>query len=130
MTNEYVVQRPESFEGERASAKNLPVLSIDDNCEYVTRFDYHNVHAMTDSAERALKNFTASAMDKKKWRSYNLASGEVLLFDNHKMLHTRNAFKPASKAKARWLLRVFGVQSELPEELRVSQDCPHHISTA
>lgn len=129
LSNEFSVTRPESFDGEHVTVNKVPVLSVGDDCELVSRYDFHNVKPLTDAAASSLKVFEKSVMDREKWCNLSLEPGQVLIFDNHKTLHTRNAFVPKGNGEERWLIRVFGVEYKIPEGLIAANNCSHHIKT-
>ncbi len=90
----------------------MPLLIDRDGC-VCSRFDMsEGVHALTATAQRALEALRAAvtrAADKAL--SVQLSPGDMLIFDNYRVMHRRDAFTPHSTWEGRWLRRVYGLSS-------------------
>ncbi|WP_156816475.1 TauD/TfdA family dioxygenase [Oceanimonas smirnovii] len=125
----FIVKRPDSFEEQSIRSPELPLLSKDKNGNICSRFDYHNVYSRDRKNIKALEKLRESTRDKSKWLSVTLKPGQALTFDNQRMLHTRNGFKPYHHGKERWLLRVFGLSSPPANDALLEGNCKHHLKT-
>lgn len=125
---EFTVDRPASFV-EKESIEGLPLLCKNGDGLYVSRFDYHNVRTNSFRHNEVLSKFKKSSLNPKKWISLCLKPGQVVTFDNQRMLHTRNGFKPKFDGTDRWLLRVFGLFEQCSDDYLVDDICKHHLHT-
>jgi hypothetical protein len=96
----------------RMSMRNMPLL---ETCPK-TGVDWLRFNAnegqtlgMTKPAQRTVAEMThrIEQMDSNSIPIY-LQAGELLMFDNYRVLHRRKAFDPGKLAHARWLRRCFG----------------------
>ncbi|WP_340610505.1 TauD/TfdA family dioxygenase [Xenorhabdus bharatensis] len=122
----YIVKRPDSFEGSSQMVENLPLIN-EYNGKYYSRFDYHNVLSEKKENNDALEKLRKSSMDKNKWIELSLNPGQVVIFNNQRTLHTRNAFQPRFDGNDRWLLRLFALYQKPEESYLLSQECNHHL---
>ncbi len=96
----------------RTSMRNMPLL---ESCPQTgvewLRFNANEGRTLGRSklAQRAVAEMTQriEQMDSSSIPIY-LEAGELLMFDNYRVLHRRKAFDPGELAHARWLRRCFG----------------------
>lgn len=124
----FKVKRPASFQSNNLIKSNLPILRKH-NGSYLSRFDYHNVFSDFPDEQQALQRLQKASLNQDKWISLYLEPGQAVTFDNQKVLHTRNGFKPLFNGKDRWLLRVFGLYDDSWKNHLLSKDCNHHLHT-
>lgn len=119
------VSRPASFESS-SMLTGVSLLSKYDGY-YISRFDYHNISTDSPSHKQALENFKQLCLDENQWIKLQLSAGQMVTFDNQRVLHTRNGFEPKFDGKDRWLIRVFGLYNKPLEKFLVSKNCNHHL---
>lgn len=124
----FIIKRPDSFEGDNLYADNLPLL-CNVKGKYYSRFDYHNVDSKDKRSLEVLEKFRKITLDETLWKKLCLMPGQVVIFNNQRTLHTRNKFTPNFDGKDRWLLRLFGVTDKPSVKALVSSNCNHHIKT-
>ncbi|MDX7988104.1 hypothetical protein FE392_12295 [Xenorhabdus sp. 12] len=122
----YTVKRPDSFEGNSQIVNNLPLIN-EYNGKYYSRFDYHNVFSERKENKEALDKLRISSMDKQKWINLSLNPGQVIIFNNQRIFHTRNAFQPRFDGNDRWLLRLFSLYNKPEKSFFLSEKCNHHL---
>jgi hypothetical protein len=96
----------------RASMKQMPLLEV---CQstgaYLLRFNANEGQTLglTRLATGAVTEFSKRLEDMES-RSIPiyLRPGELLMFDNYRVLHRRKSFDPGTWDEARWLRRCFG----------------------
>ena len=79
-------------------------------------------------AYRALRRIFALSRDPRFRLAYGYAPGDLVLFDNRRMLHGRAAFDPA--AGARWLQGIYLERDELHSRLRILRRKARERATA
>ncbi|SIR83751.1 Taurine catabolism dioxygenase TauD, TfdA family [Moraxella cuniculi DSM 21768] len=119
------IHRPASFQN-HAVCRNLPLIVRHDGY-FVSRFDYHNVHTTSPEHIDALNSFKALSTQQKHWRKITLTAGQVLSFDNQRVLHTRSDFSPKFDSTDRWLVRVFGLYQAPDHRHFFADGCRHHL---
>ncbi|GAA3777011.1 TauD/TfdA family dioxygenase [Streptomyces phyllanthi] len=103
---------PTSFtrntEGPRPSSGPHPVIfgSVD---QPFIRFNSHNTRAADAGGERVLRALTEAL--ESVCRDLVLAPGDLVVLDNHVVVHGRSAFQPRYDGRDRWLRRFYSLRS-------------------
>jgi L-asparagine oxygenase len=97
---------------DRLSLKNMPLL---ETCswtgENLLKFNANEGQTvgLTPIARRAVSEVSQRLLDlEDKTIPIYLAPGQILFFDNYRVLHRRGSFDPGPLLQARWLRRCFG----------------------
>ncbi|VEF01064.1 TauD/TfdA family dioxygenase [Neisseria canis] len=126
---EFTINRPASFT-KGSSNNQVPLLVKDNNGLYLSRFDFHNVSTKNPVHSEILEKFKKISLNPDIWISLYLEPGQIVTFDNQRVLHTRNGFQPKFDGYDRWLLRVFGLFTKCAYETLLSPNkCLHHLRT-
>lgn len=107
----YKLKFPDSF-GNKISERLHSVIYKDTKGEYRSRFDVQNVLGTNNAAMDALKIFDAIAHSECIAHRVCLLPGDLLIFNNQKLVHSRDGFTPRGNGMDRWLVRLFGVEKE------------------
>ncbi|GAB2934772.1 TauD/TfdA family dioxygenase [Streptomyces heilongjiangensis] len=103
---------PTSFtrhtEGPRPSAGPHPVIFGSADKPFI-RFNSHNTQAADAGGERALRAL-GEALEH-VCRDLILAPGDLVVLDNHVVVHGRSAFQPRYDGSDRWLRRFYSLRS-------------------
>lgn len=106
----YKFKWPDSF-GERYSKKPGPVLAADGNDICYSRFDKQNVIPLNEEAELSFSIFQAVAESEGLVKKVVLLPGDLIIFDNQRMVHARDGFSSKMNGCDRWLIRLFGINA-------------------
>ncbi|WP_138894803.1 TauD/TfdA family dioxygenase [Streptomyces chryseus] len=103
---------PTSFtrntEGPRPSAGPHPVVFGPAGRPFI-RFNSHNTRAADAGGERVLRALTEAL--ESVCRDLVLAPGDLVVLDNHVVVHGRSAFQPRYDGRDRWLRRFYSLRS-------------------
>ncbi|WP_443064911.1 TauD/TfdA family dioxygenase [Streptomyces sp. NBC_00576] len=103
---------PTSFtrdvEGPRPPAGPHPVIFGSKERPFI-RFNTHNTRAADQGAEHALRALTEAL--ESVCRDLVLAPGDLVVLDNHVVVHGRSAFEPRYDGQDRWLRRFYSLRS-------------------
>ncbi|WP_242507915.1 TauD/TfdA family dioxygenase [Rickettsiales endosymbiont of Peranema trichophorum] len=129
MDEEYNIKRPDSFEMHSVTKKGLPLVTFDGN-NYCSRFDAHRTSTDSSRHIAVLQEFDKIANSDVLHTKVNLQPGDLLIFDNQTMLHSRRKFTPKFDGSDRWLLRVFGLYQKPAQRFLLNPDTDqHHLKT-
>ncbi len=106
----YKLKWPDSF-GEIYSEKPGPVLATDKDGICYSRFDKQNVIPLSEEAELSFSIFQAVAESEGLVKKVVLLPGDLIIFDNQRMVHARDGFSPKMNGCDRWLIRLFGINA-------------------
>ncbi|MEU6525622.1 TauD/TfdA family dioxygenase [Streptomyces sp. NPDC046924] len=103
---------PTSFtwdtEGPRPFSGPHPVIFGPADRPFI-RFDSHNTQASDAAGERVLRALAAAL--ESVCRDLVLAPGDLVVLDNHLVVHGRTAFVPRYDGRDRWLRRFYSLRS-------------------
>lgn len=71
------------------------------------RLNMQTTDGLTSAARRALEELKSALASDCSQFAVTMQPGDLVLFDNRKVLHGRTAFQPRYDGKDRWLLRVY-----------------------
>ncbi|WP_052713072.1 TauD/TfdA family dioxygenase [Pseudoalteromonas rubra] len=104
----FEIQVDPTFSGAGAPNKRVAILSRHAEPEIV--FDPAYMVCLTEEAQAALTKLQDFINENK--RSITLAPGEMLVFDNRKVVHARSEYQPLYDGTDRWLLRALVLESK------------------
>lgn len=107
---------PDSF-GDRYNQALSPVIVRGDDGVFYSRFDKHNVIPISEEAKLSLSIFQAVAESEGLVKKLLLLPGDLIVFDNQRMVHARDGFHPKQNGLDRWLIRLFGVSRRHKHEV-------------
>lgn len=99
-----------SFQNSKQSNRQIQMPILAKDCSSMT-FDQYLMRGIDNEAKEALEQFRKTVIN--RIMSLTLSKGDVLVIDNHKVIHGRTAFVPRHDGTDRWLKRVM-VRRELP----------------
>ncbi|MFG6177964.1 TauD/TfdA family dioxygenase [Halomonas sp. THAF12] len=120
--SEFLISRPDSFGQNKKTC--LPLLSFDTDGVAFCRYDKENTTPITPRAAAALIMFEASLERLKNQISTVFLPGDLLIIRNQRTLHRREGYQPRDDGADRWLVRLFGIQSNA-RLIPLSDNYPH-----
>jgi alpha-ketoglutarate-dependent taurine dioxygenase len=114
----FLIAPPESARAYRSYGEASEIVSFRDGVAY-SKFDTSNGVAGCDSHAEAVVRRFRKAVTEAAEEAINvlLRPGDVLMFDNYRMLHRRERFTPYSSAEGRWLRRLYGLTAKQSSDL-------------
>ncbi|WP_444919010.1 hypothetical protein [Microbulbifer sp. JMSA003] len=127
----FKIKRPDSFTtGNKNNViEQKPILEKDNYGNYVSRFDAHRVFSDYDVGNSAIEAFTRASLCDDVINNFYMKPGELLLFKNKRVLHSRKGFTPRFDGKDRWLIRVFGLYKQPDESVLLCNNDTAHLNT-
>jgi L-asparagine oxygenase len=120
---EFEVHSPESFLAQVVRT-SVPILIPDGAGGYFSRFNKTKCFGRTPAARAALDSFADVLLEPGIRRNVELTPGDVIVLDNWRSLHMREAYTPSWNGTDRWLVRVYAspaFQAGFPQYI----DKPH-----
>ncbi|SSC10284.1 hypothetical protein BPUTEOSOX_56 [thiotrophic endosymbiont of Bathymodiolus puteoserpentis (Logatchev)] len=108
-SNQFNIQRPDSFEDGNPSIKNAPLFTKF-NGKYYSRYDFHNIQSTNNSSSTALNKINEILVNKINPLKIAFETGDFLIFKNQETMHKRSQFTPEYNGNERWLMRLFGMK--------------------
>jgi L-asparagine oxygenase len=91
---------------ETKTERLVPVFYSDPNTGRLAfRYHAHNLTATTDEGFRALATFASISLEVTTWDC--MSAGDLVIFNNRRVLHGRSSFSPVYDGGQRWLQRVY-----------------------
>lgn len=108
-SNQFNIQRPDSFEDGNPSIKNVPLFTKF-NGKYYSRYDFHNIQSTNNSSSTVLNKINEILVNKINPLKIVFETGDFLIFKNQETMHKRSQFTPEYNGNERWLMRLFGMK--------------------
>lgn len=99
-----------SFRNAKQPNRQIQMSILSDDCLSMT-FDQYLMKGIDVESREALEQFRQAVIS--RMMGLALTQGDILVIDNHKVIHGRTAFTPRHDGTDRWLKRVM-VRRELP----------------
>ncbi len=115
----YLMKGDSSFERGHNFSRQSYVLEESNDPELI--FDPSFMEATDKKGETALQ--TLSAYIDKLYESVTLKQGDLLIFDNRRVVHSRTPYSPKYDGSDRWLLRTLIVESTWKLKNNLTDDC-------
>jgi len=108
-------------------AVNIPVFEKTNN-RIIMRFRYDEATYVMPNKAQALNTFYEEFIKNSKYKkNVSLQSGDVIIIDNYRMLHGREAFTDgADSSEKRVLRRIWIANENTPEYLNIKGECKDH----
>jgi L-asparagine oxygenase len=102
----FYVEPPQSFGGSSQRSKEIPVIHGSYQYPHITT-EFTDMRGIRPDASEALEIFKDACNKSPSLRRISLEPGELIIFDNRKVIHGRSPFRASFSKEGRWCQRIF-----------------------
>jgi L-asparagine oxygenase len=102
----YYIDPPQSFGGASQRSKEISVIHGSYEHPHITT-EFTDMHGVCPEACKALEIFKEACNKSPHLKRVNLEPGNLIIFDNRKIIHGRSSFHASFSEEGRWCQRIF-----------------------
>ena len=106
LKNEFAIKKPDSHGG-GLDIENIPVLAVDSDGKFHSRYHAGNIECLTPEAENALKKFSAVLNQTTSIMEIKGQPASLLMYSNTRCLHRRRQYEAELDGSDRYYIRLY-----------------------